>query len=225
MIPVHYLRYDTERFPIADAAAEVLGVERLERLAEAERERKRQGGGRPLLGYRDNIRLRARLAALPADHPVRQIYARIVQHVVAPAFGGHLSYNATPTFRVHMAGTPSVSDWHRDADVTQRLDYLTGWIPFVDTSGSNGLWLEGHYGQADYRPVPAAYGEIVVFDGGLARHGSQPNDTDISRVSLDFRFVPKIATLRGPIANDIFARRPAPPYELAAHMAGESPPA
>jgi hypothetical protein len=217
VIPVHYIRYDTERFPLARAAAKVLGVERLDQLAEAELEGKRRAGLAARLGYDDNMRLRARLAALPASHPVRLLYAQLVQRVVAPEFGGHISYNATPTFRVHMAGTPSVSDWHRDADVTKRLDYLTAWVPFVDTAESCGLWLEQHYGQADYRPVPVAYGEVVVFDGGLARHGSQPNRTGVNRVSLDFRFTPKPAEGRAPVAEKLLAGRPPPPYGLEDH--------
>jgi hypothetical protein len=215
VIPVHYIRYDTGRFPIAAAAGRVLGAERLDLLAEAELARKRRAGSVPArLGYDDNMRLRARLAALPPGDPVRRIYTQIVQRVVAPAFGGHISYTATPTFRVHMAGTPSISDWHRDADVTRRLDYLTAWLPFVDTEESCGLWLEGHYGKEDYRPVPVAYGEIVVFDGGLARHGSQPNRTSVSRVSLDFRFTPKPADGRAPVAEMLLAQRPPPPYDL-----------
>jgi len=209
VISAHYVPYDTRRLPLAGAAAQALGVARLDRLADAERERKRDSGGRPRLGYGDNLRLRARLAALPAAHPLLVLYNRLVREVVAPAFGGSISYNASPTFRVHMAGTPSVSAWHRDADVTGRLDYLTAWVPFVDTFESNGLWVEQHYGAADYQPVPAAYGEVVIFDGALARHGSQPNRTHVSRVSLDFRFVPKDPRRRGAIADAILAGRSA----------------
>ena len=169
---------------------------------------KDRAGRQPVLGYRDNMRLRDRLAGSTPDHPLLTLYDKLVREVVAPAFGGHISYNATPTFRVHMAGTPSVSAWHRDVDVTGRLDYLTAWLPFVDTFESNGLWLEQHYGAADYQPIPAAYGEVVIFDGALARHGSQPNRTNVSRVSLDFRFTPKDPRRRGPIADNIVAARP-----------------
>jgi ectoine hydroxylase-related dioxygenase (phytanoyl-CoA dioxygenase family) len=210
VISAHYIPYETERFPLARAAAEALGVDRLDSLAETERERKRQEGKRPRLGYRDNMRLRAHLAGLEATHPLLVLYNRLVYQVVAPAFGYKISYTASPTFRVHMAGTPSVSDWHRDADVTGRLDYLTGWVPFVDTFESNALWVEQHYGAGDYCPIPAAYGEIVIFDGAMARHGSQPNKTCVSRVSLDFRFVPKNSHHRGPIADSILAGRENP---------------
>ena len=219
MIAVHYLPYDTERFPLAAAAAQALGVGGLERLADVERQRKRQAGAPARLGYADNMRLRARLAALPATHPLHELYNRLVREVVAPAFGGRISYTAAPTFRVHMAGTPSVSTWHRDADVTRRLDYLTGWLAFVDTFDSNGLWIEQHYGAADYQPIPAAYGEIIIFDGALARHGSESNRTAVSRVSLDFRFVPKDLARRGPIADAILASRP-PPEAVPAPQSG-----
>ena len=209
-IVVRHIPFDTERYPLAREGAKALGCTSLERLADEQLERKRSLGERPRLTYQDNLRLRAVLASLPLDHPLMVVYKRLVTEVVAPWFGGRISYTQSPTFRVHMAGTPSVSDWHRDADVTRRVDYLTGWAPFVDTYDENALWVEQTYGGADYAPIPVVYGEVLIFDGALLRHGSQANTTPTSRVSLDFRFAAKA----GSHDHGIFSPRPPPPYEL-----------
>jgi len=53
------------------------------------------------------------------------------------------------------------------------------------------LWCESDYGLGDYAPMPVRYGEALLFDGGLLRHGSVPNDSGVTRVSMDFRFTPQ----------------------------------
>lgn len=182
------LAFDTERYPLAEAAAAVLGAADLGRLADDELGRLRDAHEREALTNEDSLRLRAKLAALTPAHPLRALYQRLVNEVVAPPFGGRIQVTSKPTFRVHLAGTGSVSAWHRDADVTSRPDYITCWAPFVDTFGTNTLWVERDYGSGDHAPVSVHYGEILLFDGALLEHGSVPNTTEVSRVSMDFRF-------------------------------------
>ena len=49
-------------------------------------------------------------------------------------------------------------------DVTGCSSLITAWIPFVDASGSNTIWVETEYGKQDYTPVPVRYGQIFLFD-------------------------------------------------------------
>lgn len=202
------LVYDVERFPFAEVAAAALGVRRLDELAGAVLRRKRQTDPAAGLLNVDNARLAARLTALPDDHPLRGLYHALVQGVVVPACGCRVGYTARPKLRVQLAGTGSVSKWHRDADVTGRPDYVTAWVPFVDTEGTSTVWCETDYGRDDYAPIPVRYGEILLFDAALLRHGSVPNTTTTSRVSMDFRFTPRQPTDATPDAV-LFARRPA----------------
>ena len=196
--------YSVDRWPFAALAAAVLGVDRLEELAAVERAR----CGRRRLTYEDNLRLRAKLSDLPAEHPLKRLYQDFVCRVVAPVFGGRVGMTEHATWRVQMAGTPSVSAWHRDADVTGRPDYLTVWVPFVDTFGGNTLWVEPDYGAGDHAPVPVRYGEALCFDGAMLEHGTVANDTVISRVSMDFRIVPRPIVENGPGDRGVFAGRP-----------------
>lgn len=188
--------YEVAEYPFADLAAEVLEVDRLADLA-----------GRPGPTWEDNFALRDRLGALGDEHPLIERYRALVERVVGPAFGTAITYNRVPHFRVHLPGTPSVSAWHRDAEVTHRPDYVTAWVPFVDVTGETALWVESDYGRGDHAPVPVRYGEILVFDGALLSHGSRPNTGVGFRVSMDFRFVPRDRG-GGPAEVPLFAGRP-----------------
>jgi hypothetical protein len=202
------LAYDVERFPFAEVAAAVLGVRRLDELADTVLARKRREHPAAELSTHDSIGLAAALTAVPDDHPLRQLYHALVQAVVVPACDCRVGYTSKPKLRVQLAGTGSVSAWHRDADITGRLDYVTAWVPFVDTEGASTVWCESDYGRGDYAPIPVRYGEILLFDAALLRHGSVPNTTSTSRVSMDFRFTPRAPTDATPDAV-LFARRPA----------------
>ncbi|CBS89319.1 streptomycin biosynthesis enzyme StrG [Azospirillum lipoferum] len=183
------LRYDTGRYPFAKVtAATVFKVRSLERLHEAwQRHRERQGQDTAPT-YADNLALRALMQNLPDASPLFQLYHRFVRQVIAPVFGGRISYSNRPKMRVHLPDTGSVSAWHRDADVTGRYDQITVWLPFTDCREGGTLWSETDYGLRDFRPIDVAYGEALVFDGGLLEHGTVANDAGMTRVSLDFRF-------------------------------------
>lgn len=54
--------------------------------------------------------------------------------------------------------------------------------------GNNSLQVESGVDREDYRAVELVPGDVLIFDAFHLRHGSYPNDTPVSRVSLDIRF-------------------------------------
>jgi len=184
------VRFDTRAFPFRELVGH--GVFHVEDLAALHREvlsrKLRRNAG--AVAMKDNIQYRRLLERLPDTAPFYLAYHAFVRRAISPHFDGKISYSGHPTFRVHMPGTARISGWHRDVDVTGRLDQINVWVPFVDTSGTNTLWIETHYGREDYVPVALRYGEALLFDGGLLLHGSVPNESDVTRVSMDFRFAP-----------------------------------
>jgi hypothetical protein len=185
-----FLPYDTVRYPFNELAAEVLGVPDLGKLHDhVQAARGRLGEQEAPLRYEDNLAQRAKLAAIPDEAPFLEAYRDFIAREIAPRFGGHIGFTSRPTFRVHMAGTIGVSKWHTDAEVTGEAMYITVWVPFVDVAGTNALWVEPDYGRGEYVPVGVVHGEAFVFDGSHLRHGSVPNETEVTRVSMDFRFI------------------------------------
>ena len=204
-----FLTYSTRVFPFAKVLAEqVFRVRSLDRLHVYWQRYKVKKGGSATLTYEDNLNLRRMMQNLRDDSPFYQLYHAFVHDFIAPAFGGKIGYSLHPKMRVHLAGTTGVSRWHRDADITGRPEQINVWVPFTDTFDTNTLWVETDYGSGDYQPVGVRYGQALIFDGGYLAHGTVPNETGSTRVSLDFRFS-IVGDEMPPRARVIFDSRPA----------------
>jgi hypothetical protein len=198
------VEYDTGRYPFARVlAAEVFRGARLDQLHVSWRRRLGHE-----LTYADNLSLRRRMQRLPDDATFYKLYHAWIAGVVAPRYGGKISYSAHPKMRVHLAGTGSVSEFHTDVAVTGRSDQVNCYLPFTDVHDTCTVWSETGYGTGDYAPLNLSYGQALLWDGGRLRHGTYHNLTDSTRVSCDFRFRPLFpARVRSPW-RDVLAGRP-----------------
>ena len=199
--------YDTERFPFqAVLAKQVFGVERIDQLHLAW-----QGGAEGAgPGYADNLRLREKMQRLPDGSLFYKIYHGWVARVLTPHYG-KVSYSGHPKMRVHLSGTGSVSDFHRDEDVTGRADQINCYLPFTDVYDGCTLWAETDYGNDDYQPLNLNYGQALLWDGGRLRHGTYANHTPTTRVSCDFRFSVRTDTPVQSPWRDVLAGRSSVP--------------
>jgi hypothetical protein len=179
------LRYDTGASDLAAWAKAVFGVEELElvhRLPD------------PQVFSSYVHRLYYRVNQLK-DH-VEQIKVpleRIRDEILVPLVGEVLKIQFPPSIRCHLAGAGTASAFHRDGDLKYGVSpqSLNLWIPLTRVWGSNSIHIEETVDSGIYRTVALQPGEILVFDAYHLMHGSFPNSTPSSRVSLDIRFVPK----------------------------------
>ena len=124
-----------------------------------------------------HARFYARMAAfLPT-------YYRFVLSVLADSVT-EVYIQRVPTFRVHLRGSVAVGTWHRDSEFFHTSSETNYWVPLTRAFGTNSLWIES-------RPVAADVGDVVVFLGSEVLHGNLVNTTPISRVSFDFRTLPR----------------------------------
>ena len=133
-------------------------------------------------GFRKNAALRA-------------AYHRFVREVVLPQLPedpeGYL-YQREPNLRCHLPGTGrQLVLRHCDADYFHQPHELNFWLPCTPCSGTNSMWRESRPGAADYRPVELRVGQMLRFFGNQCDHYSMPNQTGATRLSLDFRIVPR----------------------------------
>ena len=80
---------------------------------------------------------------------------------------------------------------HCDADYFHQPHEINYWLPCTPTFGSNTLHVESAPGRADYRPMELQVGELLRFFGHQCDHFSLPNESGVTRLSLDFRVVPR----------------------------------
>lgn len=98
-----------------------------------------------------------------------------------------LQYQRPPTFRVHLVGAKTASAPHRDRSYARGRRFVNAWVPLVEVSGTNTLWVD-QAGDGQLAPVNLRYGEVLVFNGYDLLHGSVENTSDTTRVSFDMRF-------------------------------------
>lgn len=100
-------------------------------------------------------------------------------------------FQRIPTFRVQLPNNFAVGEFHRDRDY-QHFPFETNvFLPLTPAFDTNTIWLETEEGAEDYSPLNCNYGTIVVFDGANLKHGNYPNNTGLTRMSVDFRLIPK----------------------------------
>lgn len=118
-----------------------------------------------------------------------ETYLKLVNHLKAVFKYDSIVYQQIPTFRVQLANNLGVGEWHRDRTYNHGRTEVNFWMPFTDTVSSNCIWMESEEGREDFMPYNVKYGEILVFDGANLMHGNKINDSNLTRVSVDFRMV------------------------------------
>jgi ectoine hydroxylase-related dioxygenase (phytanoyl-CoA dioxygenase family) len=115
---------------------------------------------------------------------------RFIKEFIKPLFNGEqIVYQKIPTFRVQLVGNLAVGQFHRDRDYNHGVDEINFWLPFVNVYGNNSIWVESKENENDFHPVKLDYGQILEFDGANLLHGNKINDSNSTRVSVDFRVV------------------------------------
>ncbi len=177
--------YDTARYPFQKVLeSQVFKVPQLNQMHQVWKKQIKKDK----LNYNDNLLLRKIMQDLPDEALFYKVYHQWIADVIAPHYSNRISYSKHPKMRVHLAGTGTVSDFHRDVDVTGRADQVNCYLPFTDVFEGSTLYCETEYNSNVYEPLNLKYGEALLWDGGMLRHGTYFNHTDNSRVSCDFRF-------------------------------------
>lgn len=167
------LRYDVTEIPLADLVRKVMGVDDLEGLA---------AGERPATRETDQSTPYHRRYYDGFD-TISPAYRKLARQLLGQE-ADQLYIQRLPTCRVHLRNSLAVGEWHRDRDFGHDPAEVNYWVPLTKAYGNNTVWI-------DHEPVTAEYGDVIVFDGANSWHGNVVNDTDISRVSMDFRTLPR----------------------------------
>ena len=126
-----------------------------------------------------------------AHGPFFKIYENFVKEIIQPAIEEEILFQAIPTFRVHMKGNLAVGAFHRDSDYSHNSNEINIFLPLTNAYGNNTIWVESEFGKEDFAPLNTNYGEIHIWDGANLKHGNKLNDTELTRVSFDFRVLKK----------------------------------
>jgi ectoine hydroxylase-related dioxygenase (phytanoyl-CoA dioxygenase family) len=176
------IKYDTKRFPFREIIQEILEQEDLENLHKVEEYKvlSREQDQKTVWHQKYYENFREKFNAL---------YLELVKEIKEQFGYEEIVYQKIPTFRVQLVNNLGVGEWHKDRTYNHGVTEVNFWMPFTDTYGNNTIWIESKEDLGDYSPYDVKYGEILIFDGANIQHGNKINDTEDTRVSVDFRLV------------------------------------
>ena len=176
------IKYDTRLFPFREIIQDILEEKDLEKLHLKEKYE-------VLSREKDQKTQWHRKYYEKFETLFKPTYLRLLEDIKERFEYSELIYQKIPTFRVHLVENLGVGEWHRDRAYNHGRTEVNFWMPFTDAYSTNTIWMESKEGYDDYSPYDVKYGEILVFDGANLNHGNKINNTECTRISIDFRLV------------------------------------
>jgi len=118
-----------------------------------------------------------------------ETYLGLLQKLKETHFDEDLYFQRIPSFRVHLPGNAAVATPHRDTDGDHSPREVNVYLPVTRAYGTNTLWTESELDKQDFAPLVADPGELIVWNGANLLHHNKVNDTEQTRVSIDFRLI------------------------------------
>lgn len=123
-------------------------------------------------------------------------YKKLIRKKIKPRYKEKIIYQKIPTFRIHLPNNVAVGEFHKDkyyrnqkwSDEVKELNYF---LPLTKAFKSNTIWSETKEDKGDFQPIEANYGDCIEWNGSQLTHGNKKNKTNYTRVSFDFRIIPK----------------------------------
>ena len=189
------LEFDTSAFDFAGLVRSALGLE-----PETDLSQLHHGMLKPDEGRDSSTRLAKRRLLAPfeihgeARERLNQLFDRFVCQVICPHVhrvmpSEWIAYGQC-CLRVQPPSPVAIGVPHTDAHYGHQAGQINFWLPLVDVSETATLHVESTPGQGDYHPLNLRYGECARFYGNQCVHFTVPNQSDTTRLSLDFRVVP-----------------------------------
>ena len=170
------LRYDADRYKLAESLRNALSVGSLEACACADAHAKRA--------------LLAPLLDVATRRPFQQAYDAWVCGVVLPALAGatRVRYQRFPCVRAQCPGDMTLGP-HCDAAYGHAASTIIVSALLTRAFGTNALIYESSPGREDWTAFEGSEGAALAFPGGLAAHFTSENTTGVTRWSIDVRVV------------------------------------
>ena len=118
---------------------------------------------------------------------IQPIYMRFIEEFIVDIMKPHqFYYQVIPTFRVGLPGNKFVGEYHKDSFYHQSYE-LNFNIRLANYIGQPSLKTEKEPESQEFIFLESPYGTIFSFDHIDCLHGSDPNETNKTMVSFDFR--------------------------------------
>ena len=123
---------------------------------------------------------------------IKPIYDKFIKLFVVEILKPHkFYYLVIPTFRIGLPGNKFVGEYHKDSFYNHQSYELNFNLGLANYLGQPSLRTEKEPESKEFILLECPYGKIFSFDHIDCLHGSDPNETDKTMVSFDFRLALK----------------------------------
>ena len=138
-----------------------------------------------------------------------KLYESVVANVVklyrisiADLDNGRIAVQRFPSVRFHFPDNISVYEFHKDFTYSHPQDEINTFVALTDSFESSSLNVQqsfsGHFANfSRFKPLVLQKGQFARLNTATTWHGDNPNLTDLTRVSIDFRILLDFASLNG----------------------------
>lgn len=180
---MNVLNYDTEKYNFKDIVCEYLNSTDLENLFLNNNKLLSKGTDQATYHHKKFYN------KIDDDDKFKKLYDKFITEFIYPIFKENLIYQTYPTFRIHYKQNIAVFEFHKDKDYNHNTKTVNFFLPLTKCYDTNTIWIETKEDNGDYHPIICEYGNLIMFNGANLKHGNKINQTNQTRVSLDFRIL------------------------------------
>ena len=177
-------RYSVDRYPFKEIVETLLGVD----LGEIHQF---LGDFKRFERVNDQNTLAHKVFYSNYNKSIRPLYEDFIANFVAHLIPFDFYFQSIPTFRIGIPGNTFVGEYHKDSMYNHQPYEINFNLGLSNYTGNSSLRVERLPGCGDFINLESPYGTIFSFDHIDCLHGSEPNDTQKTMVSFDFRLALK----------------------------------
>ena len=183
-------KYDTEKYAFKEVVQEYLGVQNLEGLHHANRFDKKLTDHKGESPDQRTKLHRTFYRSMDTDPSFKKLYDSFIESFVRSLLAEkNFLYQTFPTLRIHQPKNIAVFAFHKDKDYNHSSKEINFFLPMTRAFKTNTFWAESSEDKGDFSPIESEYGGLIMWNGANLKHGNKTNETDITRVSFDFRII------------------------------------
>ena len=188
----YFTSYDIEKYPFGDVLNNLFNLNSLEKLHTEVSSLKGFNGdvgkdSQSLIHntFYNNIK--------NEESELRKLWDKFLVNVVLKNYKSKEKFivQKLPNIRIHIPGAKAINRWHCDSDKDHNhpIGEINCILPLTKMYGSNSVWRESRPQLGDFLPFELNVGDLVYWNGNTCIHGNKVNETDMTRVSFDFRII------------------------------------
>ena len=120
------------------------------------------------------------------------MYAQFIRKYITNLYDGIVAYQIKPACRLVYKNKLNMNKlhkdkWYRKNTIYSNMQIDNIFLPFINAFDTNTIWTESVEDRHDFSPINCDYGQFVHWGGCNLLHGNKFNNTNKTRLSIDFR--------------------------------------